>query len=230
MPIHEGMSPQLSLPPKHLLYTNARPEAFAQLTREILGRLGYRILTATDLALLEQSCEGDRPKIELLVLDEHRADADLDLPEADASADLPIILLTGRAGIRTSTPQIMAAVKRPAGLHDLYRILQQHFEEVPRSTPRVDADLKATCSRRGKSWSAEILSISDNGCLMRSSEEVPLGTHISLSFALPDVGSLEIEAEAAYQLVPNIGLVFSAIEPRVRQAIGDYVIDSLAAC
>jgi hypothetical protein len=47
---------------------------------------------------------------------------------------------------------------------------------------------------------------------------------------LPDVGSLEIEAEAAYQLVPNIGLVFSAIEPRVRQAIGDYVIDSLAAC
>ena len=230
MPIHEGMSPQLSLRPKHLLYTNARPEAFAQRTREILGRLGYRILTATDLALLEQSCEGDRQKIELLVLDEHRAEADLDLPEADASADLPIILLTGRAGIRTSTPQIMAAVKRPAGLHDLYRILQQHFEEAPRSTPRVDADLQATCSRRGKSWSAEILSISDNGCLMRSSEDVPLGSHISLSFALPDVGSLEIEAEAAYQLVPNIGLVFSAIEPRVRQAIGAYVIDSLAAC
>lgn len=230
MPIHEGMSPQPSLPPEHLLYTNARPEAFARLTRVILGRLGYRILTETDLALLEQRCEVDRQKIELLVLDEHRAQADLDLPKTDASDDLPIILLTGRTGIRISTPQIIAAVRRPAGLHDLYRILQQHFEEVPRSTPRVDAKLQAKCSRRGKSWSAEILSISDNGCLMRSGEDVPLGSQISLSFVLPDLGCFEIEAEAAYQLVPNIGLVFSAIEPGVRQAIGDYVIDSLAAC
>ena len=221
------MSLQLDPPPKHLLFTNARPEAFAQSTRLILGRLGYRILTAAEITLLDQ--QGGRPEVEVLVLDEHRATDEIDLPELAAGAALPIILLTGRAGIQSRNVQFIAAVTRPAGLHDLYRILQSHFEEYPRSTPRVDADLEVTCSRRGESWTAEILSLSDNGCLMRSSESVPLGTTISIAMSLPAVGSVEFEAETAYELVPDVGLVFNAIQPRVRQAIGDYVVQTLIA-
>ena len=38
---------------------------------------------------------------------------------------------------------------------------------------------------------------------------------------------IEIEAESAYQLVPDLGLVFSAVAPRVREAIGAYVVDAL---
>lgn len=209
------------------MFTNARPEAFAQLTRVILGRLGYGILTASELALIDR--QGDRPPLEMLVLDEHKPMDEIELPELDAGAELPIILLTGRAGIRKPNPQIMAAVKRPAGLHDLYRILQSHYEARPRSTPRVDAELDVTCSRRGKTWSAEILSLSDNGCLMRSSESVPLGTTISIAMNLPGVGTVELDAESAYQLVPDMGLVFNAIQPKIRQAIGNYVMQTLAA-
>lgn len=223
------MSLQTASLPKHLMFTNARPEAFAHRTRAILGRLGYGILTASELALLEREVRGERTPIEILVLDEHRLENEIDLPEVANGAELPIILLTGRKGIRSPNPQIVAAVKRPAGLHDLYRILQQQFEEQPRSTPRVDTDLEVICSQRGRTWSAEILSISDNGCLMRSSEDVHLGSMISLEFALPRVGSLEIDAETAYQLVPDVGLVFNAIQPGIRQAIGDYVVDTLAA-
>lgn len=211
------------------MFTNARPEAFAQLTREILCRLGYGILRANEIALIDQQTQGERSAVEVLVLDEHRLHDEIDLPELDAGAELPIILLTGRAGIRSPHPQIIAAVKRPAGLHDLYRILQRHFELKPRSTPRAEVDLDATCSRRGETWPAEILSISDNGCLLRSSRDVPLGTTVSLSFSLPRTGSLQIDAETAYQLVPDVGLVFNAIQPRIREAIGDYVVDTLAA-
>ena len=226
--MYEGMSLQLDPPPKHLLYTNARPEAFAQLTREILGRLGYGILTADELQRLDRDAVAPRPAIEMLVLDEHRLNDPIEIPELTRANSLPTILLTGRAGIRESQPDIVAGVKRPAGLHELYRILQTQFEESPRSTPRVDVDLDVVCSRGDKSWTAAVLSISENGCLLQSSEEVPLGSRVNMTLNLPEAGTLQLEAESAYQLVPNLGMVFSAIEPRVREAIGAYVLNTLA--
>ncbi|MCP5043884.1 MAG: hypothetical protein GY944_22890, partial [bacterium] len=42
-------------------------------------------------------------------------------------------------------------------------------------------------------------------------------------------GALEIEAETAYQLVPDLGMVFNATPPKVRDQIGAYVLDTLAA-
>lgn len=111
------MSLQLDPSPKHLLYTNARPEAFAQLTREILSRLGYGILTADELQLLDRDAAAARPAIEMLVLDEHRLKDLIEIPELTRARSLPTILLTGRAGMRKPQPDIVAGVKRPAGLH-----------------------------------------------------------------------------------------------------------------
>lgn len=212
--------------PKHLLFTSARPEAFARMTRAILGRLGYGIVTSDELGLLARRFGGALPPIEMLLLDEHRTE----VPEPiDPDQSLPVVLLTGRAGIRSPEARIMAAVKRPAGLHDLYRIFQRHFEEIPRSTPRIDTDLNVTCHRDGKTWSSSVVSLSDNGCLLRGTESVPLGSRVDLTLELPHVGAVELEAESAYQLVPDLGLVFSAIRPEVRDAIGNYVIAALAA-
>ncbi|MFT5442381.1 MAG: hypothetical protein ACI8W3_001423 [Myxococcota bacterium] len=212
--------------PKHLLFTSARPEAFARMTRTILGRLGYGIVTSEELALYARRFGDTLPPVEMLLLDEHRTK----VPEqVDPDQSLPVVLLTGRAGIRSPEARIMAAVKRPAGLHDLYRIFQRHFEEVPRSTPRIETELNVTCHRGGKTWSASVVSLSDNGCLLRGPEAVPLGARVDLTLDLPHVGAVELEAESAYQLVPDLGLVFSAIRPEVRDTIGNYVIDTLAA-
>ncbi|MCP5044559.1 MAG: hypothetical protein GY944_26310 [bacterium] len=212
--------------PAHLLLTSARPQAFTRLTRVILSRLGYGILTADELACLERERSEGLPDVEMLVMDEHR----LQFAERlDPSGSLPIILLTGRGGIRDEDPRLVAAVKRPAGVHDLYRILQRHFQEKPRSTPRIETDLAVTCRRKGKIWSAAVRSLSDNGCLLHSSEWIPLGSTLSMTLELPGAGAVEIEAETAYQLVPDLGMVFNATPPKVRDQIGAYVLDTLAA-
>jgi hypothetical protein len=123
----------------------------------------------------------------------------------------------------------VGAVKRPAGLHDLFRLVQQVFEDCPRTTPRLPTHLKVVCRRRGQEWNASLLSLSENGCLLRSPEPLPLGTRLELAFDLPRVGSMELWAEIAYQLVPDLGLVFSGVDPSIRNAIGSYVTASLLA-
>ena len=45
--------------------------------------------------------------------------------------------------------------------------------------------------------------------------------------ALEGLGALE--AETAYQLLPDIGLIFHALPSRVRDAISDFVTNTLAA-
>ena len=65
-----------------------------------------------------------------------------------------------------------------------------------------------------------MLSLSENGCLLRSPEPLMLGSRIALGFELPRSGKLELDAETAYQLVPDMGVVFNATSPSVREAIG----------
>ncbi len=162
---------------------------------------------------------------DLIIADENRL---AELSDFIDDSQIPVILITGRRGIREDRPNIIAAVRRPAGLHDLYRILQLHFEETPRSAPRVSTNLNARCSREGRSWTASVLSLSENGCLLRSSEPIPLGSTLDLTLQLPAVGAIEIHAETAYQLVPDLGLVFSAIPANVRQSLESYVANALA--
>ena len=121
----------------------------------------------------------------------------------------------------------LGALRRPAGMHELYRLVQQVTEDTPRSTPRVPTHLPARCSKDDREWASTLLSLSENGCLMRTPEPLPLGTRLGLSFELPRVGRLAVEAEAAYQLLPDIGLIFHATEARWREAIADFVSHTL---
>lgn len=212
--------------PAHLLLTSARPEAFSHRTRAILGRLGYGILTRDEHTWLTRQSDQPLPAVELLIMDEHRLDR---VDRFDASGSLPIILLTGRGGIREADPRLIAAVRRPAGVHDLYRIVQRFYQEVPRTTPRIETDLAVTCQRKGKTWSGTVRSLSDNGCLLRTREWIPLGSTLSLTLDLPGCGCVRLDAEAAYQLVPDHGMVFNAISPNVRDTISAFVLDRLAA-
>ena len=108
-------------------------------------------------------------------------------------------------------------------MHELYRLVQQVTEDTPRSTPRVSTHLAARCSGDGRAWRATMLSLSESGCLVRSSEPLNLGSLIELEFELPRSGGMRLRAEAAYQLLPDIGLIFHGLDPEHRDAISDFV-------
>jgi len=62
---------------------------------------------------------------------------------------------------------------------------------------------------------------------MRSPESPSLGMRLEMSFALPRAGVLRLDAEIAYQLVPDFGVVFNGTSPAVREAIKSFVQDAL---
>jgi hypothetical protein len=203
---------------------HASRDALAPMTDVILSKLGYAILPPDRFASRREA--DPDACADLLLVDERR------LGEVDAAwdaevDDLPIILLTGQHGATGADSRIVGAVKRPAGMHELYRLLQQIFEDKPRSTPRVATQLRAHCSRGARSFEGRVLSLSENGCLMRSPEAIPLGQRIQLSVELPRAGEIALEAEAAYQLLPDVGLVFSAVPVVHRQAIERFVAQTL---
>jgi hypothetical protein len=203
-----------------VLVIHAAPQDFAPGTIPILCRLGY--------TLVEPEAWADRDdgdlRADCLLVDERRL-AEVD---DDGGPAIPIIALTGRHGVTGADPRVMGAVRRPAGLHEIYRVLQQALEETPRCTPRVATHLPARVRRDGEEWCTSILSISENGCLMRSPDELLLGARIEVEFELPRVGYFELEGDVAYQLVPDVGVVFNATTPRAREAIQNFVSEVLA--
>lgn len=210
-------------PARRLLVTHAQPEAFAPLARSILARTGYRIVSVEELDQLPPSIGLRRPDLRLV--DERRL---AEVPEDGEGGNVPIILLTGRHGVSGVDPRIVGAVARPAGLHELYRLVQMVLEESPRNTPRVPTHLPARCRRDGREWTASILSLSENGCLLRCAEPVTLRTEVELEFALPRAGSLWTPAEIAYQIPPDLGLVFYSTPAAVRRSIAEFVLESMA--
>ncbi|MEM9178030.1 MAG: PilZ domain-containing protein [Myxococcota bacterium] len=204
---------------------HASRDALGPKTDVILSRLGYQMLLPETF----EATRAEHPDLEaeLLVVDERRLD------EAEAyqneGAGPPIVLLTGRQGATGDDPQIVGAVKRPAGLHDLYKLMQQVFEDVPRSTPRVATQLRAHCASGDTEWEGRVLSLSENGCLIRSPEAILLGQKVRLELVLPRRESIALEAEATYQLLPDTGLVWSAIDAGSREALGRFVTQTILA-
>jgi hypothetical protein len=205
-----------------VIVSHAPPSAFAPMTRPLLAHLGYTILEAEDFALrlaAEEGCRAD-----LRIVDERQL---AEVEDGDQPC-APIVLLTGREGVTGADPRIAGALCRPAGLHELFRVLQQILEDTPRSWPRVATHLRARCRSEGREWRGAVVSLSENGCLLRSPEPLPLGARLGLSFALPAAGGVELEGEVAYQLLPDLGVVFSGPPQRVRSAIAAFVHEALA--
>jgi hypothetical protein len=207
-----------------LIISYARPEAYVPLARVILARMGYSIIPAEEWDALSAADRDRAP--DLRIVDERRLG---EVSDDDGLSEVPMIVLTGRRGVSGVDPRIVGAVARPAGLHELYRLIQQTIEDTPRSTPRVATHLPARCRHGEREWRGAVLSLSENGCLLRTPEPVNLGSRIEISFDLPRTGTIEIEAESAYQLVPDTGLVFHRTPAAFREAITSFVEESLAA-
>jgi hypothetical protein len=63
---------------------------------------------------------------------------------------------------------------------------------------------------------------------LRSPEPLALGGDLTLRFSLPRMNHVELMADAAYQLPPDIGVVFHAARPPEREAIRDFVVHTLS--
>jgi hypothetical protein len=189
------------------------------MTRVILAKLGYLILLPEEIESISDLA-AMRPLVRLL---DERQFAEI----PDDGDGIPIVLLTGRHGATGADSRIAGAVRRPAGMHELYRLIQQLSEDTPRSTPRVPTHLAARCKSEGREWTSTMLSLSENGCLVRSPEPLALGRRIDLSFELPRCGRLTLEAETAYQLLPDFGLIFHATRKSDREAIAAFVTNTL---
>ena len=205
--------------PRHVIVSHAAPEAYAPMTRAILAKLGYAILMPEEFYAITGD-SGVKPM--LRIVDERQL---AEVPEDPEP--LPIIMLTGRHGTSGADARIIGAIRRPAGMHELFRLIQQVSEDTPRSTPRVPTHIAARCRRDGREWSATVLSLSGNGCLIRNPEPLLLGTRIDLSFELPASGAIELEAVMAYQLLPDVGLIFHGTPTSQRQAIEAYIAQAL---
>lgn len=211
-------------PRRTLILSHAREEDYVPLARAVLSKMGYAIVTEEELDDLPRTLVGREP--ELRIVDERNL---AEVPDDDPSALVPIIVLTGRDGVSGADPRILGAVRRPAGLHELYQLIQQGLEEKPRSAPRVATNLPARCRRDEHEWRASVISLSENGCLIRSPEPLSLGTEVELLFDLPQVGTIATSAEASYQIVPDLGLVFQRTPAVFREAIAGFVERTLAS-
>lgn len=210
----------MDVQPHRILVSHAAPEAYAPMTRAILTKLGYAILMPEEFESLAADAGIERPAVR--IVDERN------LAEVPEEAEpVPIIVICGRHGVTGADSRIVGALRRPAGMHELFRLVQQITEDTPRSTPRVATHLPARCHKDGREWPASVLSLSENGCLVRSPEPLPLGTHVDVEFTLPRHGGLRLDAETAYQLLPDLGLIFHATPARDREAIAGFVTDAL---
>jgi hypothetical protein len=209
------------LPARRTVVYHAAPQAFVPHALAMMTRLGYRMIAADELGELGD----DAPAPDLRIVDERRL---AEVAEEAPEAAVPIIVVGGRDGVTGVDSRILGAVHRPAGLHELYRLFQSILEETPRSTPRVPTHLAAVCRHRADAWRVAMLSLSENGCLIRSPTPLALGACVDLSFTLPGGERIETEAQASYQLVPDLGLVFHGIRSGDRERIAHFVGTVLA--
>ncbi len=208
---------------RKLLISLARPTAYVPLARAILARMGFAIVP------LEEWREHpglQRKQPALLIVDERMLG---DIPTGSEFDRTPIILLTGKQGVTSADRRILGAVQQPAGLHELYRLIQLAVEGTPRGSVRIPTNLPVRVREQGREFRGSLLSLSENGCLLRTTEPIGLGSRLEVSFELPRVGRLDLEAESSYQLLPDMGLVFERTPAQSRKAILEYVSEQLAA-
>ena len=105
-----------------------RPAGLAPMARTILAKLGYRDpraggIRAAGAALGRSSGRSCGSS----------TSARSRMRARRGSGRLPLVVLCGRHGVTGADPRIVGAIRRPAGLHEIYRLVQQVLEDTPRT-------------------------------------------------------------------------------------------------
>ena len=183
---------------------------YAPTSRNLLWKLGYALVPPE---------EAEAPALRVVRDDR--------LSEVPAPLGEPIILLTQGRGRKARDPRVLGSVKRPAGLHELYRLIQAALEEQPRSVPRAPCSLVARGSHEDLHWDLVVKSLSESGCLVTGAELPSIETKLELEIDLPWGVKIATPAVAAYEQGGSLGLVFHGVTLGGRKQLGKVVLQLL---
>jgi hypothetical protein len=197
--------------PRRCIATHAPQSDYAPTSSSLLRKLGYDLVPAS----LARA-----PEVRIA-----REDQLGEVPERE----IPVITLASRRRrVPSDDPRVVGTVRRPAGLHELYRLLQLSLESHPRAIPRVACDLSAHAqSADGDQWDLRVESLSQNGCLVRGPKLPTLETVLTMRIEMPWGERITVPADVAYERREQRGLVFHGITISVQRRLGKMVFQLL---
>jgi hypothetical protein len=205
-----------------VIASHTTPRGILRETHLALEALGYCLVAHANTE--GQALDDNALECDLRLVDEREVGL---IPTPAEDPDTPIVTLTGPRPKSFEDPRVVGSIRRPARLLDVYHLLQEALEKTPRSSPRVTTQLPARCIRSDRRWPGAVLSLSTNGCLLRSQTDIERGMQINLQFALPRGGVITIRAQCVYLVGNDAGLVFRSTSEEDLETITDYVIDQL---
>jgi hypothetical protein len=208
--------------PQRRIASYVPPQAYGPRVRAALEGLGYQIIPVATRGRFED----DSWEPHLRIVDERHINR---IPAEDYLPRTPVLLLTGRTQAATSQDRrVVGIVPRPALLTDLYPILQRTLEDTPRIAARAPTELPGRCTHSDRRWMGAVVSLSERGCLFRTSESLEIDQRLNLLFPLPMGQMVTARARVIGQQGPSVGLVFDHMAPPIRQAVAQYVEGRLA--
>jgi len=204
-------------PKPRVILSLAPPQSYVPLARIKLSQAGYSVL-AEDRWEAHYGNVGRAP--DLVIVDAERA---------SELCGLPGILLYAHGQSVPWAPSAIGSIERPAGFHDLYRLVQAALEPNPRATPRVPTRIRARVRGQGGAPEAEVVSLSRGGCLLRRENPPGPGEDIALEFELPRCGTLEIVGRTVYRRASEVGLVFRDLSAPASRSIQSFVEERMLA-
>lgn len=145
----------------------------------------------------------------------------------EAGAPVPIILLTREPAPLPPDRRVVASLTRPAPFQELYTAIQKALEPTPRRRPRITTALPARCAYGDRTCTGVVISLSEDGCLLRNPEELPWQREVDLQFPLPRAGLISTRARQVHRSGNDLNLEFQDLDPASRLAISRYVMDRL---
>jgi hypothetical protein len=207
---------------KRVVASYVSPHAYAPRTRAALVGLGYHVIAAATRGRFDD----DHWKPDLRIVDDRHFDK---LPAEDYLPQTPIIVLSGGRSRHWRDRRVVGEVSRPAGLGDLYPLLQEALEATPRRAARAPTQLPARCSRADQRWMGAITWLSSAGCLFRSASDITAEADFNLLFPLPRGRMVHTRARVKCRVGDEVGMEFHGAPERSQQAIADFVAERLAA-
>lgn len=197
--------------PRLCIASHASESDYAPTSRVLLWKLGYALVTPE---------EAQSPALRV-VRDDRMA-------EVAEDPNAPIILLTRERKARQRDPRVAGTLRRPARLHELYRLIQAALEAHPRAVPRVPTSLRAKASCEDTHYEFDVNSLSENGCLV-TGPKLPLhGVSLELEIEMPWGQRLQTPAVVAYEQGECLGLVFHGMTLGARKKVQKAVMELLA--
>jgi len=199
------------------IYARLTSRSLAPRVLDALQALGYSFSPEPE------SVDSDPSNSGIWLVDEERLE---EVNETEVVARILLISSTGPSQIED--PRVVSTALRPAQLSAVYSMIQLALEESPRMTPRVRTNLSARCIRADRRSVGAVLSLSEGGCLLRTTNDLRKGAKLDLQFALPEFGLVSTVAQCRYIRKGDAGLEFFEPEPDLRHSIGHFVTSRLA--